>query len=211
MKLRTLTPKCKLILLITFYGVMCVNATIEKPKPKRIGKDVRDMTDADLEHLLDQWEENEEPLEPDELPEYLRPQPKIDLSNVDFSNPDNILKVSKKGKSIMMFIDVNPELSELEADSILRIWQTSLQNNHIVAERYPIDAKRAIFMFRDGAQAVDAKNFLIEQAECSHVTLEGQNYVGKHASVAAKERLDQFQPKPKGTVEKVDLPPKNEL
>lgn len=37
-------------------------------------------------------------------------------------------------------------------------------------------------MFRDGAQAVDAKNYLIEQPECSHVTLEGQNYVGKHAS-----------------------------
>lgn len=37
-------------------------------------------------------------------------------------------------------------------------------------------------MFRDGAQAVDAKNYLTEQPECSHVTLEGQNYVGKHAS-----------------------------
>lgn len=36
----------------------------------------------------------------------------------------------------MMFVDVNPELSESEADSILRIWQTSLQNNHIIAERY---------------------------------------------------------------------------
>lgn len=37
-------------------------------------------------------------------------------------------------------------------------------------------------MFRDGAQAVDAKNFLIDQPECSHITLEGQNHVGKHAS-----------------------------
>lgn len=40
-------------------------------------------------------------------------------------------------------------------------------------------------MFRDGAQAVDAKNFLIDQPECSHVMLEGQNFVGKHASAVS--------------------------
>ena len=51
------------------------------------------------------------------------------------SNPDNILKVSKKGKSVMMFVDVNPELSDREAGDILKIWQTSLHNNHIIAER----------------------------------------------------------------------------
>jgi hypothetical protein len=45
------------------------------------------------------------------------------------------LKVSKKGKSTMMFVDVNPEFTESEADNILRIWQSSLQNNHIIAER----------------------------------------------------------------------------
>lgn len=54
---------------------------------------------------------------------------------MDLSSPDNLLKMSKKGKSVMMFVDVNPQLSENEADSILRIWQTSLQNNHIIAER----------------------------------------------------------------------------
>jgi hypothetical protein len=37
-------------------------------------------------------------------------------------------------------------------------------------------------MFRDGSQVIDAKNFLIEQPECSYVTLEGQNYIGKYAS-----------------------------
>jgi len=35
-----------------------------------------------------------------------------------------------------MFVDVNPELSQAEANNILSIWQTSLQNSHIVAERY---------------------------------------------------------------------------
>lgn len=31
-------------------------------------------------------------------------------------------------------------------------------------------------MFREGSQAVDAKNYLLEQPELSHLTLEGQTY-----------------------------------
>lgn len=57
------------------------------------------------------------------------------LLQLDMSNPDNILKISKKGKSLMMFVDVNPELSKQEAENILKIWQSSLQNTHIIAER----------------------------------------------------------------------------
>lgn len=137
-------------------------------------KDIRDMNDADLERLLDQWEENDEPLEPDELPEHRRPSPQIDISQLDMSNPDNVLKMTKKGKGVMMFVDTNEDLSEDDAQTIMKIWQTSLQNNHIIAERYPIDAKRSVFLFREGSQAVDAKNYLLQQPELSHVSLEGQ-------------------------------------
>jgi len=31
-------------------------------------------------------------------------------------------------------------------------------------------------MFREGSQAVDAKNYLLEQPELSYITLEGQTY-----------------------------------
>lgn len=31
-------------------------------------------------------------------------------------------------------------------------------------------------MFREGSQAVDAKNYLLEQPELSYLTLEGQTY-----------------------------------
>lgn len=31
-------------------------------------------------------------------------------------------------------------------------------------------------MFREGSQAVDAKNYLLEQSDLSHLTLEGQTY-----------------------------------
>lgn len=43
--------------------------------------------------------------------------------------------MTKVGKSIMMFVDLKKDLTDNEADNIFRIWQGSLQNNHIIAER----------------------------------------------------------------------------
>ncbi|KAL2729396.1 LDLR chaperone boca [Vespula squamosa] len=162
--------------ILAILAISSTNDSNENKKKSWRDKDIRDMTDADLEHLLDQWEENEEPLPPDELPEHLRPSPKIDLSQIDVSNPDNVLKMTKKGKGVMMFVDVMENISQEQAEIIMRIWQSSLQNNHIIAERYPIDPKRSVFLFREGSQAVDAKNYLLEQPELSHVMLEGQTY-----------------------------------
>jgi len=45
--------------------------------------------------------------------------------------------------------------------------------------RYVIDDARAIFLFHDGAQAWDAKDYLIEQERVKEVTLEGQVHAGK--------------------------------
>lgn len=56
MTFNTFAPKFKLILFIAFCAILSANATVQKPKPKKIGKDVRDMNDADLEQLLEQWE-----------------------------------------------------------------------------------------------------------------------------------------------------------
>ena len=39
-----------------------------KEKPEWTKKDIRDYSDVDLERLFEQWEENDEPLEADELP-----------------------------------------------------------------------------------------------------------------------------------------------
>lgn len=45
-----------------------------------------------------------------------------------------------------------------------------------------MEDRRAIFLFRDGAQAIDAKDFFIQQPECAHVTLEGQVYQGQYVA-----------------------------
>lgn len=49
----------------------------------------------------------DEPLEEDELPEWKRPQPKIDLSKIDPNDPESIVKMTKKGKTLMMFMTVS--------------------------------------------------------------------------------------------------------
>jgi len=56
--------------------------------------------------LYEQWEEDEEPLPVDELPEWdpRKPQPQVDLNN--FKDPEELLKISKKGKSLMIFVKV---------------------------------------------------------------------------------------------------------
>ncbi|CAN7985594.1 unnamed protein product, partial [Ixodes hexagonus] len=125
--------------------------------------------------------EDEEPLEPDELPEHMRPPPKIDLSKLDPSNPENILKMSKKGKMLMTFVSVTGNPTKQEMEDITSIWQTSLMNNHISVDRFLIGDNRAIFSFKDGSQAWEAKDFLVEQERLESITIENKPYPGKHS------------------------------
>jgi Chaperone for wingless signalling and trafficking of LDL receptor len=50
---------------------------------------------------------------------------------------------------------------------------------YMILTRYMVDDNRAIFMFRDGSQAWDAKDFLIEQERCQSVSIENKVYPGK--------------------------------
>ncbi|XP_060654950.1 LDLR chaperone boca [Drosophila sulfurigaster albostrigata] len=173
--------KTKFILLfLALVPIVLSKKFKDGEKPEWAKKDIRDYSEADLERLLDQWEEDEEPLEADELPEHLRPQPKLDFSNLESKNPEDLLKVSKKGRTLMTFVSVNGNPTRDEADEITKLWQTSLWNNHIQAERYMVDDNRAIFLFKDGAQAWEAKDFLVDQERCKGVTIENKEYPGKH-------------------------------
>ena len=53
------------------------------------------------------WKENEDPLPDDELPEWKREQPKIDLSQINPNDPESMLRATKKGKTLMMFASVS--------------------------------------------------------------------------------------------------------
>lgn len=43
-----------------------------------------------------------------------------------------------------------------------------------------IDDDRAIFMFKDGSLAWDAKDFLVQQDRCKEVMIENKSYYGKN-------------------------------
>lgn len=159
----------------------------EGEKPDWAKKDVRDFNDADLERLYEQWEEDDEPLEPDELPEYMRPAPKIDMSKFDPSDPESILKASKKGRMLMTFVTVSGNPTKEETEEITAIWQSSLMNNHIGVDRFVIGDNRVIFSFKDGSQAWEAKDFLIEQERMETISIENKEYHGKHSTKGGSE------------------------
>lgn len=57
------------------------------------------------------------------------------MSQLDMSNPENILKLSKKGQTLMVFVSVLDEIPRAQTEEITKLWQSSLWNNHIQAER----------------------------------------------------------------------------
>ena len=110
-----------------------------------------DFSDRDLEKLLEQWDEDEEPLPNDELPEWdpKKVKPGLDLSDMSkFKEPEDFLKASKKGQSVMMFVRVSGEPTRPEAEEISSIWQTGLWNNHVSVDRFMVEDDRAIFLFK---------------------------------------------------------------
>ncbi|VDO97789.1 unnamed protein product [Soboliphyme baturini] len=152
-------------------------------------KDIRDYTDADMERLYEEWEAGSEPLEEDELPEWKRPPPKQSFDPSKVSNPEELVRASKKSRTLMMFVGVSGTPSRDELEDITKLWQTSLFNAQIDVQRFIIDDHRAIFMFSDGAAAWDAKEYLINQERCSEVTIEGRSYPGKGAKATNKDEL----------------------
>merc|ERR1712226_1789738 len=83
--------------------------------------------------------------------------------------------------TVMMFVRVTDFVDKAETEEVTSLWQTGLYNNHVQAERFVIEDDRVMFMFRDGAYAWEAKDFLIEQERCEEVQLEQQTYKGNFA------------------------------
>lgn len=75
------------------------------------------------------WQENddEEP-DPDDLNPYDRPKPKIDLSKLDTSDPEAMMKMTKRGQPIMMFVSVSGNPTRDETEKISSRWQEQLFN-----------------------------------------------------------------------------------
>jgi hypothetical protein len=91
---------------------------------------------------------------------------------------DDIQKLNKKGKALMMFVTVSGKPTRDESERITTIWQSSLFNANYEVQRYMVEDDKAIFMLKDGAVAWEIKDFLVKQERCLEVTIDNQVYPG---------------------------------
>ena len=102
-------------------------------------------------------------------------------------NVEDLLKQSKKGQVLMLFVQVAGDVTKPQAEKITGRWQSSLFNGNIQIQRYMIDDTKAIFLLEDGSLAWDVKGYLIQQPECRSVEIEQKMYWGKGAGQADKD------------------------
>uniref|UniRef100_A0A8C6PD64 LRP chaperone MESD n=1 Tax=Nothobranchius furzeri TaxID=105023 RepID=A0A8C6PD64_NOTFU len=127
-------------------------------------------------------------IEEGDLPEHRRSPPPIDLSKLDASKPEDLLKMSKKGRTLMVFATVTGNPTEKETEEITGLWQGSLFNANYDVQRFVVGSNRVIFMLRDGSLAWEVRDFLVAQDLCEDVTVEGQVFPGKAASNNTKDK-----------------------
>uniref|UniRef100_A0A6G1S4U2 LDLR chaperone boca n=1 Tax=Aceria tosichella TaxID=561515 RepID=A0A6G1S4U2_9ACAR len=158
-------------------------------KPRKLPKDPLYITDVDLEHLYDQWEESDdEKLPPDELEPHKRPQqsfkpPPGESKEELFKDPEKLMMASKRGKTVMAFVAIGGNPSKDKTEQLTTRWQMGLTNNHISCERYVIGDDRAIFVFHNGIQAFEAKDFFLEQPELKEYSVDSRVWHGKNYPV----------------------------
>merc|ERR1712088_988791 len=188
--------------------LVCIAGVISKEDWTGRQKDVRDYSDADMHKLLEEWDKDEEPIPPDELPDGHpdKPRPPLDITKIkNINDPDEIMKISKKGQTVMLFVKVSECNGDRdEVGELTSLWQTGLMNNHVTSERFQIEDDRVMFLFHDGADAWEAKDFFIEQERCEEVQLEQKTYHGKYAnSQKPKEEKKEKKEKKKKKAKKI--------
>ena len=79
--------------------------------------------------------QKDDDIEEGDLPEHKRPSAPIDFSQIDPGKPESILKMTKKGKTLMMFVTVSGNPTEKETEEITSLWQGSLFNANYDVQR----------------------------------------------------------------------------
>ncbi|CAI4232746.1 unnamed protein product [Auanema sp. JU1783] len=179
----------------SLVAIVLINSILIRADHKK--KDLSSYTDADLEKLFDEWEENDdEKLDEDELPSHKQKPKEVDLDalKAKAKSPEDLVRLSKKGQPLMMFVSVtdpeHPKSKNIRpfTEHWSGLWQSALYNNHIESQVFTVDDDRVIFMFKDGAQAFEGKDYLLKQPHVREITLEGKQHAGP-ASQADKTEL----------------------
>lgn len=164
----------KRILVASFYVFLLFTLAENASQKKK--KDIRDYSEVDLERLYQQWADEDDKDDDDEFG--MKPPKdgfKFDPSKM---TREEMMRMSKKGKTIMIFARLkgNPEKSETEKITIR--WQQGLLNGNIQTERYMVSDDRVIFLTKDGSFAWEIKDYLVQQPECLEVSFENQKFPG---------------------------------
>lgn len=172
--------------IIAIFAIQLVIANNERPSAtkRKLPKDPLYITELDLENLYDEWEESDdEPLPFDELPVHKREMMQPPSNNKIFdslvTDPQQLLKASKKGKTVMAFATVANNPTKEETDLLTQRWQVGLTNSHMKCERFVVSDDRAIFVFSDGSLAYEAKDYFLEQPELKDFAIDNQVWHGK--------------------------------
>lgn len=88
--------------------------------------------------------QEDDDIEEGDLPEHKRASPPIDFSKVDASKPEELLKLSKKGRTVMVFATVSGDPTEKETEEITGLWQGSLFNANFDIQRYRVNLSSTI-------------------------------------------------------------------
>lgn len=158
------------------------SAETKKKAKRKLPKDPLYITDLDIENLYEEWEESDdEKLPPDELPAHLRPKPQFKKDEYDklMKNPDELMRASKKGQTVMAFVTVANNPSKEETELLTQRWQIGLVNMHMKCERFVISDDRAIFVFEDGSLAFEAVDYLTSQPEVKEYSIDNRSWHGK--------------------------------
>lgn len=79
--------------------------------------------------------QKDDDIEEGDLPEHKRPSAPVDFSKIDPGKPESILQLTKKGKTLMMFVTVSGSPTEKETEEITSLWQGSLFNANYDVQR----------------------------------------------------------------------------
>jgi len=160
-------------LVAVFTLCVCLIFTVNANKKK----DVRDYTEADLERLYQQWAD-----EDDEEDDFRMKPPKPPAEGFEFDpskmNPQDMMKMAKKGKVLMIFAQLKGKPEMRETEKITTRWQQGLLNGNIQTERYVVSTDRVLFLTKDGSLAWEIKDFLVQQPECLEVSFDNQKFPG---------------------------------
>lgn len=96
---------------------------------------VVDLSELTVRVFLACGPQEDDDIEEGDLPEHKRSPPPIDFSKVDASKPEELLKMSKKGKTLMVFATVSGDPTEKETEEITSLWQGSLFNGNFDVQR----------------------------------------------------------------------------